>query len=168
MCLLACNLVAPAIGNSSTVLAIHVGYQIAMVGVSFFLLIAASITSFKIHALWMLQGLVGMVLLPFAWNLWIFPGADFAYRLWIALNLTLCGRAFRVSRFQRLLRTYLSKLASVWMQPVRFGNLLRVHARCRPRAHRHYPGSVFLCFFPTPDLAIDHQSGRTSRTGCRA
>ena len=74
LCLLACNLVAPAIGNSSTVLAIHVGYQIAMVGVSFFLLIAASITSFKIHALWMLQCLVGMALLPFAWGLWIFLG----------------------------------------------------------------------------------------------
>lgn len=93
--LLACNLIAVAINNSSTLLVIHVGYQIAMVGVSFFLLICASVTSFKVHALWMMQGLAGMTLLPFAWNVWSFPGTDLAYRLWIALNLT-CAAALSV------------------------------------------------------------------------
>lgn len=94
-----------------------------------------------------------------------FPWGRFGLPTLDSVESDLCGLAMRVSRFQRLLRTYLSKLASVWKQPVRFGNLLRGHVRCRPLAYRHHPGSVFQCFFPTPDLATGHQSGRTSQTG---
>lgn len=63
----------------------HAGYQIVIVAVSFFLLISASVTRFEIHAVWMAQGVIGLLLL--AWNEWGPLQRDLAYTLWVALNL---------------------------------------------------------------------------------
>ena len=59
--LLAANLGKVVIDNPWTVFATCAGYQIAMVGVSFFLLVSASVTSFKVHTLWMMQGMAGLL-----------------------------------------------------------------------------------------------------------
>ena len=49
--------------------AIRVGYQIALVGVAYFLLVSAPAISLKIHVVWMIQGVAGMALL-LAWSVW--------------------------------------------------------------------------------------------------
>jgi signal transduction histidine kinase len=84
--LLAGNLRTVAMASPWTLFITHAGYQIAMVGVAFFLLIGASVTSLRVHALWMMQGLLGLGLL-LAWNVWASLDTDLAYRLWVVLNL---------------------------------------------------------------------------------
>lgn len=65
--------------------ATYAGYQIAIVAVSFFFLVSASVTRFIVHAVWMTQGILGL-LLP-AWYLWGPLEQELAYGLWVALNL---------------------------------------------------------------------------------
>ena len=76
-----------------SVFAAHAGYQVAAAAVSFFLLVSASITDFKVYAVWMAQGVAGMLLLTlYAWG----PAQqDLAYQLWVALNLV-CASALSV------------------------------------------------------------------------
>jgi signal transduction histidine kinase len=67
----------------------QVGYQITLISVAFFILVSASITRLNIHAVWMVQGVLGLLLLA-----WSSRYQDLAYTLWIAVNLaciaTLC------------------------------------------------------------------------------
>ena len=63
----------------------HVGYQLVMVGICFFLLVSASVTRLRTHALWMLQGALGLLLLVL--DRQQVMGPDVAHQLWIALNL---------------------------------------------------------------------------------
>lgn len=65
--------------------ATYAGYQIAIVAVSFFFLVSASVTRFIVHAVWMTQGILGLLLL--AWYLWGPLEQELAYGLWVALNL---------------------------------------------------------------------------------
>lgn len=67
------------------VFATYAGYQIAIVAVSCFLLVSISVTRFMIHAVWMTQGVLGLLLL--AWFLWGPLQQALAYWLWVALNL---------------------------------------------------------------------------------
>ena len=92
--LFAANLSTFAIGNRWTVAAIHVGYQVALVGVAYFLLVSASVTSLKIHVVWMIQGVAGMAML-LAWSVWATLETDLLYRLWVVLNLV-CASALSV------------------------------------------------------------------------
>lgn len=65
------------------------GWQIAVVTLSFLFLISSGIKRFEIHAFWMIQGLVGLLLL--AWKCWS-PGVDpAAFSVWLALNLLCSG-----------------------------------------------------------------------------
>lgn len=75
----------PGAHDSLTRFATYAGYQIAIVAVTFFFLISISVTRFIIHALWMMQGLFGLLLL--AWLLWGPFQQSLAYGLWVALNL---------------------------------------------------------------------------------
>jgi signal transduction histidine kinase len=72
------------------VFASYAGYQIAVVAVSFFFLVSISVTRFIVHAVWMTQGILGLLLL--AWYLWGPLEQEPAYGLWVALNLA-CGSA---------------------------------------------------------------------------
>ncbi|MBK5205841.1 MAG: histidine kinase dimerization/phosphoacceptor domain-containing protein, partial [Polaromonas sp.] len=67
------------------VFATYSGYQIAIVAVSFFFLVSISVTRFMVHAVWMTQGVLGLLLL--AWFLWGPLQQALAYWLWVALNL---------------------------------------------------------------------------------
>lgn len=70
--------------------AAYAGYQTVIVAVSFFLLVSASVTRFEIHAVWMTQGMVGLLLL--AWYAWgPQHQATSLYMLWVALNLACAG-----------------------------------------------------------------------------
>lgn len=62
----------------------QISYQVALVSVAFFFLVSASITRLNIHAVWMAQGVVGLLLLLLAWSS---LHLDLAYKLWIAVNL---------------------------------------------------------------------------------
>lgn len=68
------------------VFAIHATYQVAIVAVSCFLLISASITRLEIHAIWVVQGLLGLLLLVWSMSA---PSLQEhgAYLPWIAMNL---------------------------------------------------------------------------------
>lgn len=68
------------------VFAFHISYQITLISVAFFILVSASITRFNIHAVWMVQGVLGLLLL-LAWHVWSSLQQDLAYRLWVAVNL---------------------------------------------------------------------------------
>jgi signal transduction histidine kinase len=70
--------------------ATHAGYQIAIVAISYFFLVSTSVTRFKIHAMWMAQGVLGLLLLT--WYVWGSLQQNLAYGLWVALNLV-CGSA---------------------------------------------------------------------------
>ncbi len=61
--------------------------QVAIMGLLFFLLISASLIHFETHAVWMVQGTVGVLLL--LWNGWGPWLQGWAYPLWFALN-TVC------------------------------------------------------------------------------
>jgi signal transduction histidine kinase len=91
MYLLSANLNTLFIDSPWMAVSTHVGYQIAMIGVSFFLLVSASVTSFRVHFVWMMQGVTGLALL-LAWNVGESLETDLAYRLWVALNLV-CASA---------------------------------------------------------------------------
>ncbi|MGV8804215.1 MAG: sensor histidine kinase [Polaromonas sp.] len=65
--------------------AAHVGYQFVMGGISFFLLVSASVTRLRVHALWMAQGVFGLLLLVL--DRQQIMGPDGAHQFWIALNL---------------------------------------------------------------------------------
>lgn len=84
--LLASGISAVATTNPWAVFASHASYQFLVVGVTFFLLVSASVTRFSIHFVWMTQGLVGLLLL-LAWNVWSSLKPDWAYKLWVVLNL---------------------------------------------------------------------------------
>jgi len=62
--------------------------------VAFFILVSASITRFSIHSVWMVQGVLGLLLL-LASNVWSSLQQDLAYRLWVAVNLA-CASALSV------------------------------------------------------------------------
>lgn len=83
------SVVAPT--NSWAVFATHASYQILVIGVTYFLLVSASVTRFSIHSVWMAQGLGGLLLL-LAWNVWGSQEPDLAYKLWVLLNLA-CASA---------------------------------------------------------------------------
>jgi len=70
--------------------ATYAGYQIAIVAVSFFFLVSTSVTRFKIHAMWMTQGVLGLLLLT--WYVWGSLQQNLAYELWVVLNLV-CASA---------------------------------------------------------------------------
>lgn len=84
--LLASSVSALAVSNPWAVFVVHVSYQIALISVAFFILVSASITRFSIHSVWMAQGVLGLLLL-LSWNVWSTSPQDFAYRLWVAVNL---------------------------------------------------------------------------------
>ena len=65
--------------------ATHAGYQMVLVGVSFFLLVSASVTRLRIHVLWMTQGSLGLLLLLLGVQSFMPPAL--AHQLWVALNL---------------------------------------------------------------------------------
>lgn len=65
--------------------AFRISYQITLVAVVFFMLVSASVTRFGIHAVWMVQGVIGLLLL--AWSSWSSLQQDLTYRLWVAVNL---------------------------------------------------------------------------------
>ena len=78
------------INNPSLVFFLNrAGWQIAVVTLSFLFLISSGIKRFEIHALWMVQGCAGLILL--AWKAWS-PGFDAAtFSVWLALNLVCSG-----------------------------------------------------------------------------
>jgi signal transduction histidine kinase len=60
----------------------RISYQITLVSVAFFILVCASVSRLNIHAVWMVQGVLGLLLLALsALHL------DLAHKLWIAVNL---------------------------------------------------------------------------------
>jgi signal transduction histidine kinase len=71
----------------------HAAGQVAIVALLFFFLISASVIRFETHAVWMIQGISGLLLL--AWNSWAPWLQDWAYTLWLGLNIAciiaLCG-----------------------------------------------------------------------------
>ena len=69
------------------VLATHAAYQVAIVALSYFLLISASINRLAIHAVWAVQGLVGLLLL--VWGIWAPVPLEqhWTYMAWVAMNL---------------------------------------------------------------------------------
>lgn len=60
----------------------QISYQMTIVSVAFFILVSASITRLNIHAVWMVQGVLGLLLL-----VWSSHSQDLAYKFWIAVNL---------------------------------------------------------------------------------
>ena len=68
-----------------TVFASHAALQLAIGAVSFFLLLGASVTHFEVHVVWMLQSLLGLLLL--AWFAWGPLQPRLAFSLWVVLNL---------------------------------------------------------------------------------
>jgi signal transduction histidine kinase len=60
----------------------QISYQITLISVAFFILVSASITRLNIHAVWMVQGVLGLLLLA-----WSSLHQELAYKLWIAVNL---------------------------------------------------------------------------------
>lgn len=77
---------ALAAGDRWAEVAFHASYQITLISVAFFVLLSASVTRFSIHAIWMGQGVIGLLLL--AWSSWTSLPQDLAYRLWATVNLT--------------------------------------------------------------------------------
>jgi len=92
--LLASSVSTLAVSNPWAVFAAHVSYQIVLISVAFFILVSASITRFSIHSVWMVQGVLGLLLL-LASNVWSSLQQDLAYRLWVAVNLA-CASALSV------------------------------------------------------------------------
>lgn len=76
------RLLAASVLTPWAMLASQISYQITLVSVAFFILVSASITRLSIHAVWMVQGVLGLLLLA-----WSSLHQDLAYRLWIAVNL---------------------------------------------------------------------------------
>ncbi|OGA98911.1 MAG: hypothetical protein A3E79_01810 [Burkholderiales bacterium RIFCSPHIGHO2_12_FULL_61_11] len=70
--------------------ATYAGYQIALIAVSCFFLVSISVTRLRVHAVWMTQAVLGLLLL--AWPLWVPLQQALAYGLWAALNLV-CASA---------------------------------------------------------------------------
>ena len=65
----------------------HAACQLAIVALLFFFLISASVVRFEIHRIWMVQGLVGLLLLAWSsWGRWL---QDWPYTLWVSIN-TVC------------------------------------------------------------------------------
>ena len=60
----------------------QISYQITLISVAFFILVGAPITRLNIHAVWMVQGVLGLLLL-----VWSSHHQDLAYKLWIVVNL---------------------------------------------------------------------------------
>jgi signal transduction histidine kinase len=88
--LLASSASALSTAQPLAMFATHAGYQIAIVAISYFFLVSTSVTRFKIHAVWMTQGVLGLLLLT--WYVWGSLQQNLAYGLWVALNLV-CGSA---------------------------------------------------------------------------
>jgi len=84
--LIASNSGIMALHSSWTVFFAYAGYQLTLVWIAFFLLVTASITHLRIHALWITQGVAGLLLL-YAWKVLESEQSDLAYRLWVGLNL---------------------------------------------------------------------------------
>jgi signal transduction histidine kinase len=61
----------------------QISYQITLISVAFFILVSTSITRLNIHAVWMVQGVLGLLLVA-----WSALHQDLAYKLWIAVNLS--------------------------------------------------------------------------------
>ncbi|MFC5523391.1 sensor histidine kinase [Polaromonas jejuensis] len=87
--------------NPLVVFFARLGYQLTILAASFFLLIGVSVIRFEVHTVWMLQGLVGLLLL--VWNAWGFFLQDLAYELWVVLNLV-CASALFVVLAREVLR----------------------------------------------------------------
>ena len=140
--LLASNLSTVATTNLWAVFTAHAGYQIVMIGVSFFLLVSASVTRFRIHAVWMIQGVVGLLLL-LVWSVWGSLESDLPYRLWVTLNLV-CASALSLYLglnvyWQRTYRSWLVFCGALLGLGICFEYLLG--------ASRLHPGTTLAQYF---------------------
>ena len=161
--LLASSASALSTAQPLTMFAAHAGYQVAIVSVSYFFLVSTSVTRFKIHAVWMTQGVLGLLLLT--WYVLGFAAAELGLWALGGAEPSLWQRAVAVCVAKNLSSWTLPLLAGAWRQPAGSGHGLGGPARRQRPAPGPPCGALFLCRLPAAALTADHQPGRAPQPG---
>lgn len=143
----------------------HAASQVAIMALLFFFLISASVVRFETHVVWMIQGIAGLLLL--AWSSWGPWRQDWAYTLWLVLNIVciivLCGHgALKVHQLDsRHKRRWLALGGVLLGLGICVADVLRVGAPTLGNTPAHYIYAVFLL---TLGLPIFTRASRLSAT----
>ena len=147
----------------------HAACQIAIVGVSFFFLISASVIRFEIHSVWMAQFGVGLLLL--LWNGWGPWLQDLAYTLWVVLNLlcisVLCLFGAReVERSDKQHRRWMALCGSLLGLGICIADVLTVDKPAPGNTPVHYLyAAVLLALWPIISAQAPQMSASLEGTG---